>query len=371
MKVIKFSNDHVFTNNIEELKEKKEFNKASQGKWYHLQRVYIVKSLSTNDYALVTLNIFERFLHSVFRVNFFNKKYFEGKKISVILPQGVQKILQVKEKILSDNTKTVIDPIVSSLAKFDNQSVTGQVHGIYITTNETNLAATDDFLKTHPSRERTIHIGCAGWHNFDIMCKRKSGYGLIVDFNPKNAAFIKKTLELVKASDSREVFKSAMIAYLNSLSGKEKDLFFHADQKELPTTKIEKELLREGSWLHSDESYSFIRSLASKEQIVAITENITNYKNFAKIRAFLDLNHLSIDTFYLSNICNFMRTNEDQAAFLKSVTHMVDNQTMFISCPKLKQPNGTPPIILQQRPILGNEILEADFDHSRLFELPA
>jgi len=271
-------------------------------------------------------------------------------------------------KIPSDNTVPVINPISTSLAKFDNLTVKGQVNGLYITTNETNLAATDEFLKAHPPREQTLHLGCANWYNFDIMCKRKSNYGLIVDFNPKNAAFIKKTIEIVKASESREVFTSTIITYLNSLHGKERNLFFHGDQQGLPTDRIEKELCREGSWLENEESYAFIKNLASNEQIIAITENITNHKKFSKIREFLDLNHILIDTVYLSNICNFMQTKDEKEAFSKSVTNIVDNNTIFISCPKIKQSNNQTKI-LHQHSILGSEILEKEFDHLLLFEL--
>lgn len=274
-----------------------------------------------------------------------------------------------EEKEIFDRIITVVNPISASLTKFDNLAVKGQVNGLYITTNETNLAATHEFLKARPSRENTIHIGCATWHNFDIMCKRKSNYGLIVDFNPKNADFIKKTIEIIKACESREVFKSTIIEYLSSLKGKKRSLFFHKDQQGLPTDRIEKELFREGSWLQNEESYAYIKSIVSNDQIIAITENITSYKTFSKIREFLDSNHILIDTVYLSNICNFMQTNDEKKAFSKSITSIVDNSTIFISCPKIKQLNSSQTKILHQCSILGSEILEKGFDHSSLFEL--
>ncbi|HEY4832297.1 MAG TPA: hypothetical protein VIH61_07040, partial [Waddliaceae bacterium] len=257
----------------------------------------------------------------------------------------------------------------NSFAKFDNLAVRGQVNGLYITTNEKNLAATDQLLATHPLRENTVHIGCASWHNLDIMCKRKSNFGLIVDFNPKNAEFIKKTIEIVQVSESRNVFVSNMIAYLNSLEGKERDIFFHKDQDGLPTGRIEKELLREGSWLQNQESYEFIKNLASNDKITAITEDIKNHKKFSEIREYLDAHHILVDTVYLSNICNFMKTKGDQESFAKSITHIVDSDTLFINCPRIKHTDCSPTTILHQHTILGGEILEKSFNQSLLFEI--
>ncbi|MBS0654005.1 MAG: hypothetical protein JSR39_10840, partial [Verrucomicrobia bacterium] len=99
------------------------------------------------------------------------------------------------------------DPISQTLFSFNNTRVGGQVNGIYITTNESRLEAARQLFVQHPRAHRemqTIHIGCATWHNLDIICARRSTYGLIVDFNPKNAEFMRKTIELVKACESRE-----------------------------------------------------------------------------------------------------------------------------------------------------------------------
>lgn len=288
----------------------------------------------------------------------------------IVVPGIVEWNRQVNKAAKKHRDNTVrLNPVSASLAKFDNRSVKGEVNGLYITTNETNLAATDAFLKAHPVRENTIHVGCATWHNFDIMCKRKSNYGLIIDFNPENAKFIKKTVEIIKFSESREAFKTNVIAYLNSLQEKKRNIFFHKDQQGLPTDRIEKELFREGSWLQNAENYAYIKKLVSNDQIIAITENITNHRKFSEIRSFLDLNHLVIDTVYMSNICNFMQTKNDKEAFAKSVTSLVDDHTLFISCPKIRKSNRSQTKILHQCPILGSKMLEKGFCNSLFFEI--
>lgn len=251
----------------------------------------------------------------------------------------------VKQKILFK------DPISQGLAHFDNPHANGVVNGIYITTNETNLSDATRFLREHPrpsAEIQTIHIGCATWHNFDIMCERQSSYGLIVDFNPENAKFIEKTIEIINASESRDLFKQNMIAHLNSLKGKARDLFFHWDQQGLLTDRIEKELSREGSWLQTEESYLFIKRMVSRERVIAITEDITNFENFSSIRKFLDRSDIVIDTLYLSNVGNFMRTDQDKTSFESSVKSLLNNNTIFINCPKA----------CFQQPILGKDFLQ-------------
>lgn len=238
-----------------------------------------------------------------------------------------------------------IDPISNGLAQFDNPSINGQVNGIYITTNERGLEQTREFLIQHPPPPSpTIHIGCAGWHNLDLIAFRRSTYGLIVDFNQKNGAFIRKTIELIGSSPSRQTFKDAMIEYLNSLQGSDRDLFFHWDQRGSPTERIEQELFREGSWLRSDESYQYIKAISGR--IVAIAGDMQDVDLFLQIRGFLDANGIAVDTLYLSNISNFMQTERARDAFFRSVRALADGQTIFIDCPRE----------LRQAPMLGRDI---------------
>jgi hypothetical protein len=268
----------------------------------------------------------------------------------------------VKENIFRDR-------IAQTLASFNNRRVSGQINGIYLTTNETNLESVRQILRNYPSNTlRRIHIGCASWHNLDIMCARRSTYGLIVDFNPKNAEFMRKTMELVSVCPSRHAFKEAMINYLNSLRGTERDLFFHRDQLGTPIDRIERELNREGSWLQSEENYLYVKSqLASQGRLIAITEDITNFEKFTLIRRFLDSNNIAIDTVYLSNICNFMRTPTERNSFVRSIRQLLHDNTILINCPRLRRASNT--IILEQRPLLGRGILASSYHPAQLFEV--
>jgi hypothetical protein len=262
------------------------------------------------------------------------------------------------------------DKLANTLAHFSNLRIQGKIHGIYITTNETNVEEVYRSLQTQsrlPPQVPTIHIGCAAWYNFDIIWARKSTYGLIIDFNPKNAEFIQKTIEFINFSESREVFKKTMINYLNSLKGKNRDVFFHSDQCGLPTDRIEKELFREGSWLGCEESYLYLKELISRGRLIPITEDIRNTEKISKIRAFLDKNNIVIDTLYLSNVCNFMGTSKERSSFSKSVKSLLHDNTLFIQCPKMQSRNQNT-ITLKQKVILGREVLSNSFPSLRLFE---
>lgn len=263
-----------------------------------------------------------------------------------------------------------INEIMRPLVRFNNSRIIGKVNGIYVTTNEVNLAATYQLLKEHPRPDRQIiHIGCASLHNFDMMCLRKSNYALIVDFNPKNAAFIEKTKNLIDSSESRKVFVQKMICYLNSLSGEDRDMFCHSDQIGLPTERIEKELTREGSWLQTEENYIFIKNLISKGSLITLTEDIRNHEVFSGIKKFLDSNNIFVDSLYLSNICNFMKNYSDKYNFIQSIKHILNVNSIFINCLKIIQTNSSKAIILHQIATLGKEVLNESYDTKRIFDI--
>lgn len=281
----------------------------------------------------------------------------------------VLKINRVAEEIFYS------DPISQTLSSFNNARVGGQVNGIYVTTNESRLEASRQSYAAHPRVDgdlQTIHIGCATWHNLDIICARRSTYGLIVDFNPKNGEFMRKTLQMVNTCESRDRFVHTMVDYLNSLSGRERDLYFHSDQQGLPTERIERELEREGSWLQTEENYLYIKQqLAARDRLVAITEDMTHDEVFANIRRFLNNSHIAVDTLYVSNICNFMNTPGERGAFARSVRHLLNNDTLFINCPRQIERNSSDPTLLVQRVAPGREILASAFDFNQLFEVRA
>ena len=67
-----------------------------------------------------------------------------------------------------------------------------------------------------------------------------------------------------------------------------------------------------GSWLDSDESFTWIRSLALKNRIVAIDLNIQDTDRCQKIAKAFHERFIQIDTLYVSNICGYMFEKEEK-----------------------------------------------------------
>jgi|GEM_PF-2287410 len=234
------------------------------------------------------------------------------------------------------------DEVINAIYRLSTGEVRGQVNGVYILTNETNLEASYQTLSTHPAPNApsTIHIGCASWFNLDVICARQSTYGLILDFNPKNAEFMQKTAEFIRQSNSREELVERVIDHLNSLWGSERRTFFHWDQRGSLQERIRGELTRPGSWLSCDASFRYIKEeLVEKDRLLAITEDFTNTTFSANLCQLLATRTIAIDTLYLSNVCNFMRTDRQREAFSHSVRNLTAPDTLLINCP-LRVENG-------------------------------
>lgn len=242
-------------------------------------------------------------------------------------------LCQVSERSYEHYT----DPTSLGLFNFSRSDVHGQVNGLYILTNETNLEETQNVIKTHPKPEgMTLHMGCASWHNLDIIFARKSTYGLLFDYNPKNAEFIGKTKELVRVCPTRLEFIQAMTRYLNCLDGAERNLYFHWDSGSL-LQRIENELTREGSWLSSDDSYTYIKEeIIEQNRLVSITESVSHSQKFISLHEFCEQKNLILDTLYTSNIENFV-THSD---FKKFVNALAGDDTILIHCPQINGQNS-------------------------------
>jgi hypothetical protein len=112
MKVLK-----TLTRNFSDLKTDQKFKFVAKGKWYHCQRVYVIKS-SDGMYGLISLNFFERLLKNICIIDLFKKK-FEGKSITVIKPNEFnaleQRIDNSARPILTlPNRTSQVQPIVNT-----------------------------------------------------------------------------------------------------------------------------------------------------------------------------------------------------------------------------------------------------------------
>lgn len=208
--------------------------------------------------------------------------------------------------------------------------------GVYLTTNEKRIQSTVDFLlKTEIPEGNKCHIGFSGWHNFDIMSIRKPEFGVICDFNDENRILIKKSLILLNKCTTRRLFADKIVKFFHNQIEfcicPNTKFGFDPDDEQI---QVQRELTRKNSWLATDERFSYIKSLADKEAIAIITEDIREFKTFEILARILREFELKVDSLYLSNICKYMGTEADITNFKKSVFSLTQPKTIVINCPK-------------------------------------
>lgn len=210
---------------------------------------------------------------------------------------------------------------------------------VYPVCNETNLETVYQELKqTKNLKGKRVHVGCAGWYNFDIIALRQSHYGIIFDINKDSIDFMKTTIALLKHEKTKADFERAILEYMLAKQTQKPNTFFckydFDKQKEIPLREIiQHEKSREGSWLYSEQSYNHIKALAVKGKLGVIQQDVENSTAFKITKQKLMEHRISVDTVYLSNIANFI--NEKSKAFVDTVTTLLDDESTLISSPLL------------------------------------
>ncbi|MFJ1266969.1 hypothetical protein ACD661_00200 [Legionella lytica] len=296
-------------------------------------------------------------------------------KIDKLLREGMPHHIPVPHKAPSF---LVQDPISKHLRKQDNHEIRfpfPNQAGVYINTNEHGFIHVFAQMSSLPLIPQSIHIGFSGWHNFDIMAQRESSRGIICDINPENALFMHYTLKYLIRCSNKDEFIEKMTHFVkkNKYDGSRtnfekkayhgfitpKSIKFSLNvSDEYPDhfevlEEIALEQQRETSWLFTTERYNYIRNLALGDKIVVLTQSICAHESFLRIRRLLTENALQIDTVYVSNIGEWMRTEEQQTHFLETISVLLsDNETILIDAIAHRQSNEPP----SQRCILKKNI---------------
>ena len=228
---------------------------------------------------------------------------------------------------------------------------------VYITTNEVKLDKTKEFLKNCETSKERNHFGFSAWHNFDIMVVRQSERGILCDFNPKWQKFLHLTLLELNNASNRHSFTEHMKIYVNqNLSEFGSKVSPDSDDEILPKDIIDQELNRPGSWLSTDEGFSYIQKLAKDGKISIVVADIRDEQKFQELGNILKQNAVSIDTLYVSNIAEWMSTSEDKENFVKSVNHLISPQTKLIQAG-----NGLQQSVLKCSDFAHHKLEQKDF----------
>ena len=264
---------------------------------------------------------------------------------------------------MSTETTLPCESINSMLYACSHPELKNSLAGVYITTNETEVEKSRQALSKKPINPIGCHIGFSGWHNFNIMATRRSQAGLIVDYNPNNKVFIELTILCLKNTSSRLEFLKMAKDACSKIQKNHPDFFspnINPTRFQLsPEEEIEAESTLECSWLSSDTSFAHIQNLAHHERIVAITEDIRQTDSFSKIVKIYHSVGFSIDTVYVSNICDYMMSKEDRENYTHTLHSLLDHDTTLIDCPTRKTYQETI-IRLEQRVSSLEELLSKD-----------
>lgn len=274
-------------------------------------------------------------------------------RIEALLRESKKDIIPVPRLGIKDIRE---DALSKRLRRFDNDKITmSNSNGIYINTNEHEVKATAVTLSQLPLIDHSCHIGFSGWHNFDIMAQRNSSRGIICDLNPENALFLSLVLFNIRQCNSRFEFIDKISHFINTnrydglRSNKDREpwlgtvnalsIKFSLNVSEEPPysqhysikEEVPLELKRETSWLYTDARYEYIRKLALSDKIALITEDICKTDTFAGIAQMLKENMIQIDTVYVSNIAEWVDSEDDRAAFYKTTQlFLSDHDTILI-----------------------------------------
>jgi len=152
----------------------------------------------------------------------------------------------------------------------------------HLTSNEYGRSLTKIILESIPKQENACHFGVSGWHNYDIAAVRESSFIIVGDINSNTILIHKKTMELLASSADRQEFVKKFSEWAENNSDKlEVNMQFSPSETILG--EIEKELVREGSWLSTDSNFNYVKKMSKENRIVSMQLDITDRKSLKKI----------------------------------------------------------------------------------------
>lgn len=214
----------------------------------------------------------------------------------------------------------------------------------YLGCDEQNLLITEKLLlqQYRLDYNEHCHIGLGGYYNFDVASWRKSKRIIIFDNNSDQISLLKRSINLLTQCQYREDFVKHMILYLDkthqsveyncntSADSSYQNFRTHCFEDRFEVVEIKTELIRPSSWLSSDNSYKYIRSLVLINKVEIINCDIKQSDIFKQLAEILNKHYILIDTVYLSNVIDFIKP-EEMKLFYQSMGYIVRADSLIIS----------------------------------------
>ena len=173
----------------------------------------------------------------------------------------------------------------SQMENFSHEYVERRTNLIYMRSNEGSIPKIMKKLSVFDSKtSNRCHMGVSALHNFSIMAIRRSDFGLLFDKEPCVRAFLREMVAIIKISETRfnfiknvkTFFKTRLIPGSTMYNIENIKVKIDQSADVSPEGQICAELVREYSWLYTDERYNYIKMLIDNNRIAIITLDITS-----------------------------------------------------------------------------------------------
>ena len=157
-----------------------------------------------------------------------------------------------------------------------------------------------------PNQHDCLHMGIAGFFNFDIAAVTRPDYLLLLDINTQQHAFWREVISMLKKHETPQQFYSDLHARV----GREQGYFFCDNGQKLELRDSSDDCLfyvHNALWMKDQSAYDHIRRLANDGRIA--TAEIDLVKDEARATALasaLRSGPYETDTCYWSNLATFL-----------------------------------------------------------------
>lgn len=231
-----------------------------------------------------------------------------------------------------------------------------KIQKIFISSNERGMQSVGTVLKNHSFNPSGCHVGVSVWHNYDIAAATRPEKLVIADFAQVTRDFHATSIQLLKECSTREEFIKQiaqklldstygpvtennfmdhfqLIIWDNDIPVKLEDRYQQIPSGELYFKIVEAlkiEMNRIGSWLSSDDHFKFIQTLAAKGRIVSHHVNFADQNSFQSFSEKLNQICSSINTLYLSNAQDWLRSSNSKKQYVENVKSITNEQSLII-----------------------------------------
>lgn len=308
MKLFKFSNERNLTNDLSEVKSRNEFRKAQKGKWYHFNRIYVIKAKGSEEYGLVSLNLFERLARTICHVNYF-KKSLAGRLIKIISAKGL-KVPSNLQELENINAKTKDEGFKGDIIFVDITSDGGK---------EAVIALKN--LEKSPSKK--CHFGLACFVNYSLAAASKADKIILLDYDPVVVKFNRLARELLISSSTKEEFKEKLTQACEQDPEIQQRKFY-------PKNNLVHTLNIEESFLFHDEDFQYIKKLASENQIHILQGSIYDKKVTKEIVELTKKEGYIMDSLFVSNVYDWDSNQKKRDLLSENIQTLCNDQSKIV-----------------------------------------